>query len=201
MLKFGLWFNFFFKLCSCSLILPFGLINHFLELVNNTFISHYLLFIIIDDDHTGLLPIDIFTSGWFASLKSLWWTSSLLVNSILHESRIGCNIFITLQIDLLNVNGFFIGFSWFKKLLELFNIIFVPLIFFLLHHQLPYKKLSFIFLCSEFLSKFDVLFDEYPVLVINSLSNRCNELQVMLHLVFSLFSISFLISFKGFFVF
>ena len=68
-------------------------------------------------------------------------------------------------------------------------------IFFFLHNQLTHHLLTVLLLGFELLLQLSILLDQQPVLVVNALGNRCNELEVVLHLVLSFLEITFLIVF------
>mmetsp|Transcript_6638 Transcript_6638/g.10668 ORF Transcript_6638/g.10668 Transcript_6638/m.10668 type:complete len:222 (-) Transcript_6638:413-1078(-) len=97
----------------------------------------------------------------------------------------GINVYLLLVFVLLR-NG----------ILELIDVLSILLVFFLLHHELADEELTIVLLSFVLLPELSILLNEQAILVVYSLSNRRDELKVMLHFILSLFQVTFLIAFE-----
>jgi len=206
-----------FKLRSERLVLLTGAFHHFLQLVNYSLIATDLLLVCLRFGSRGSqgrglsntttagespLRLNIVVGASLhgevgPGLTHLRLLPTLRVHSDLHELALwrslrlgrmlaeGINVYLLLVFVLLR-NG----------ILELIDVLSILLVFFLLHHELADEELTIVLLSFVLLPELSILLNEQAILVVYSLSNRRDELKVMLHFILSLFQVTFLIAFE-----
>ena len=96
----------------------------------------------------------------------------------------------------ININLFFVSYFIIDQLLQSFDLFKHLVVFFFLNNNFPDCHLSILLLVPEVFFQFCIVLDKLSILVINSLSYRRYEFKIVLHFIFSLFQISFLVPLK-----
>jgi len=163
---------------SCCLIRSSDIINHFFELINDSFISQDFLFIrfCFFLSLINQRVMNVLTRWWKAHL---WINLLFFILSSLHirfASSLSFNSYIIhILYESLNIDLLFIFFMFINDSFILLNFITYLIIFFFLHNKLSHEKLPIVFLSFKVCLKLSVLLDKKSIFIIDSLGNWCNQ--------------------------